>query len=56
LKSESTLAHLARKYPERHKWWQDMEDLVSDWSLGSGRFRFEYSRREIKYMVENQGD
>jgi 3'-phosphoadenosine 5'-phosphosulfate sulfotransferase (PAPS reductase)/FAD synthetase len=56
LKSESTLAHLAREYPDRHKWWQDMEDLVSDWTLGPGRFRFEYSRRELKYMVENQGD
>lgn len=56
LKSEATLAHLARQFPERHGWWQDMEDLVSDWTLGPGRFRFEYSRRELKYMVENQGD
>jgi len=56
LKSESTLAHLAREYPDRHIWWQNMEDLVSDWTLGPGRFRFEYSRRELKYMVENQGD
>lgn len=56
LKSEATLAHLARLFPGRHQWWQDMEDLASDWTLGPGRFRFEYSRREIKHMVENQGD
>jgi len=56
LKSESTLASLAREYPERHQWWQEMEDTASDWTLGMGRFRKEYSRREIRWMVDNQGD
>ena len=57
LKSEASIAALARDYPERHQWWQDMEDMVSEWTLGMGaRFRKEYSRREIQWMVENQGD
>lgn len=55
LKSEANIAALARDYPERHQWWQDMEDLVSTYTLGSGaRFRKEYSRREIRWMVDNQ--
>jgi 3'-phosphoadenosine 5'-phosphosulfate sulfotransferase (PAPS reductase)/FAD synthetase len=57
LKSEANLAALAREYPERHKWWQDMEDLVSNWQLGDGaKFHIGYSRREMRWMVENQGD
>lgn len=57
LKSEANLAALARDYPERHQWWQDMEDMVSEWTLGNGaRFRKEYSRRELRWMVDNQGD
>lgn len=55
LKSEAAQAALARDYPERHQWWEDMEMLVSDWTLGNGgRFRKEFSRREIRWNVENQ--
>ena len=57
LKSEANIAALARDYPERHQWWQDMEDMVSEWTPGMGaRFREEYSRREIRSMVDRQGD
>lgn len=56
LKSEANLAALARDYPERHQWWQDMEDMVSEWTLGMGaRFRKEFSRRELQYVVNHQG-
>jgi 3'-phosphoadenosine 5'-phosphosulfate sulfotransferase (PAPS reductase)/FAD synthetase len=55
LKSEAAQAALARDYPDRHQWWEDMEMLVSDWTLGNGgRFRKEFSRREIRWNVENQ--
>lgn len=55
LKSEAAQAALARDYPERHQWWEDMEMLVSDWTLGNGaRFRRDFSRREIRWNVENQ--
>lgn len=55
LKSEANLAALARDYPERHQWWQDMEDMVSEWTLGRGaRFRKEFSRREIRWSVDHQ--
>jgi len=57
LKSEANLAALARDYPERHKWGEDMEMDASHWTLGNGaKFRKEYSRRELRCMVENQGD
>ncbi len=56
LKSEANLAALARDYPERHKWWQDMEDMAAQWTLGNGaRFRKDFSRRELRYMVDHQG-
>lgn len=55
LKSEANLAALARDYPERHQWWQDMEDMVSEWTLGMGaRFRIEFSRRELRWTVDHQ--
>lgn len=57
LKSEANLAALARDYPERHQWWEDMELMVSDWTLGNGaRFRKEFSRRSLRSFVERQGD
>lgn len=30
LKSEATLAMLARDYPERHKWWEEMEAITTE--------------------------
>jgi hypothetical protein len=37
-------------------WWQDMEDMVSEWTLGMGaRFRKEFSRRELRWSVDHQG-
>lgn len=57
LKSEANLAALARDYPERHKWWEDMELMASEWTLGNGaQFDPEVSRRELRIMVERQGD
>lgn len=57
LKSEANLAALAREYPDRHKWWEEMEDITSEWTLGNGaRFRKEYSRRSLRNFVETQGD
>lgn len=57
LKAENKIAALARYYPERHQWWEDMEYMASDWTLGNGaRFRKEYSRRSIRDFVERQGD
>jgi 3'-phosphoadenosine 5'-phosphosulfate sulfotransferase (PAPS reductase)/FAD synthetase len=57
LKSEAHLSMIARDYPERHQWWEDMEMMTSDWTLGNGaRFSKRYSRREIRFFVEAQGD
>lgn len=57
LKSEANLAALARDYPERHQWWEDMEALAQSLSSGNGgTFRPNYSRKQMREMVERQGD
>ena len=58
LKSEATLAGLARDYPERHKWWADQEAKASSLtkSPGGARFRSGFTRDELGSFVERQGD
>jgi len=58
LKSEATLAMLARDYPDRHKWWDDMERLASSLSASpsGARFRKEYTRAALGDFVDRQGD
>ncbi len=57
LKSESNVAALAREYPERHAWWERMEDLASDMTSGSAnRWSKRYARRGLREFVEAQGD
>lgn len=57
LKSEANLASLAREYPDRHQWWEDMETLVQSLSSGAGgTFRPNYSREELRGYIERQGD
>lgn len=58
LKSEATLAMLARDYPERHQWWADMEGLAERLEArpSGARFRKEYTRAELGDFVDRQGD
>lgn len=58
MKSEATLAALARDYPERHQWWEDMEGLATSLtkSPGGARFREAFTRSELGGFVERQGD
>lgn len=57
LKSEHTQAALAREHPERHAWWERMETLASSLTSGSGgTFRPGYSKRDLRNLVERQGD
>ena len=58
LKSEATLAALARDYPDRHKWWEDQERIASGLtkSPGGARFRAGYTRAELGSFVDRQGD
>ena len=57
LKSERNLAALAREYPERHQWWEDMEALASSLTSGTGgTFSKRYNRAELRAFVERQGD
>jgi 3'-phosphoadenosine 5'-phosphosulfate sulfotransferase (PAPS reductase)/FAD synthetase len=50
LKSEATLAMLARDYPERHAWWEARERDAG------GTFSKHYSRASLRNFVERQGD
>jgi len=58
LKSEATLAALARDYPERHQWWQDQEAAATALtkSAGGARFRKAFTRKELGNTVARQGD
>lgn len=50
LKSEATLAALAREMPERHSWWEQQEKKIGH------SFRKDQPRRELRQFVERQGD
>ena len=57
LKSEANVAALAREYPERAKWWEEMEALASSLTSGKGgTFSKRYSRRELRDFMDRQGD
>lgn len=57
LKSEAHVASLARDFPERHQWWEDMEILASSLTSGTaGHWSKRYTRRELREFVEKQGD
>lgn len=57
LKSEATLAALARDHPARHAWWEQMEATASELAAsGSARFRSEYTRFDLRNFIERQGD
>lgn len=58
LKSERSIAALAREFPERAAWWEDMETLADELSSSTSAARFSkrYSRREMRELIERQGD
>lgn len=57
LKSEAHVASLAREYPDRAAWWEQMEELASSLTSGTAAtFSKRYARREMHEFVERQGD
>lgn len=63
LKSEATVAMIARDYPERHVWWERMEakatELSKEKGVTAGRgawFSKRYTRRGLREYLERQGD
>lgn len=57
LKSEANLAALTRDYPDRAQWWEDMEQLATSLTSGSGRNWSErYSRSELRDFMSRQKD
>jgi len=56
LKSEQKLSHLARFYPGRAKWWEDLEERTMKTRGDAGRFSLRTTRKEIREFTERQGD
>lgn len=58
LKSEATIAMLAREYPERFAWWEKMEESVSGKTKkpDGAKFNKRYKLSEIRKFTEDQGD
>lgn len=58
LKSEATLAMLARDEPERFKWWESMEDLAGSLNATSSGAQFRYGQtyHSLRDFIERQGD
>lgn len=58
LKSEANVAALAREYPARHQWWEDMEALAErlEASASGARWSKRYSRQEMREFMERQHD
>lgn len=57
LKSEAVLARLSVEYPERHAWWERMEELAASMTDESGKqFSLRTTRRELREKMERQGD
>jgi hypothetical protein len=58
LKSEANIAAFHRDFPERARWWEQMEEFVS-WLTNSSSAAFwskRYSRAEMRRYMERQGD
>lgn len=58
LKSEASIASLARDFPDRAAWWEKMEAKVSGGArtADAARFSKRYSRKSIREFVETQQD
>lgn len=63
LKSEASIAALAREFPERAAWWEEMEALATSLSKAKGMtpvrgawFSKRYTRAELRRVIESQGD
>ena len=57
LKSEANLSALARDFPDRHAWWEQMEALAGDLTSGTAaQWSTRYSRRELREFMDRQGD
>lgn len=57
LKSEANLGALAREYPARAKWWEDMETLAGELTSGSAAaWSKRYRREDLRDFMERQSD
>lgn len=57
LKSEANLAALAREFPDRHDWWENMETLAANLkALSAAYWSKRYTRRELRGFIDRQGD
>lgn len=56
MKSEATLAGFMRDYPDRAKWWVDLEESISTTKGKLAQFNPSWSLRSLLQTVQSQGD
>ncbi len=56
LKSERTLAAIIRDYPDRAKWWIELEESISSSKGELARFNKNFTLRQLAETVARQGD
>jgi 3'-phosphoadenosine 5'-phosphosulfate sulfotransferase (PAPS reductase)/FAD synthetase len=58
LKSEASVAALAREYPDRAAWWERMETITAGLAKtpDAAHFSKRYTRSEMRQFMERQGD
>lgn len=57
LKSEANVAAFTREFPDRARWWEEMETLAGDMTTGSAQhWSKRYTRAEMRVFMERQGD
>jgi len=57
LKGEQKIAELIRRYPERARWWEEMEDLASSLSARqAATWKKNTKRKDMREFIEAQGD
>lgn len=56
LKSEAHVAAFTREFPDRAEWWERMETLIPSKAGSAGTFSKRYTRREMREMMDRQGD
>lgn len=58
LKSEANLTALARDFPERHAWWERMEELASELTINpnGATWSKRYRRAELRDLIERVPD
>jgi len=56
LKSEASIASLSREFPDRAKWWENIEEELVKTRGDGGVWSLRYRRKSLREFMEKQGD